>query len=439
MREAGGRGAPAGTRGAPSRAVPCRAAAGVLHGVVLSTVFAALALLIPLCIAVLPLSAAFGVLGSPWSWTNPWSWVGLAMIAVPVTLVLAHPVAAACRRVLSRGMSIHIESGFREHAEPVRLSTGFWWNGMSYERSRDDARLDQRVRRMREPAFRREVRWAVLAAPTVGIACALPVAALVVGIVACTSESPMTVGCGVGLLVAGLITAPWAWRIVPPLARAWLAPRATSTSAEDWKTQRADLSAAHDAEIRRIERDLHDGAQARLVAVGLDLAAAEQLVRTDPDRAEAMLRSAREGTRASLNSLRDLVRGVYPPVLIERGLVPALRAAALDSPLTVTVSGDDEVRLPSPMAAALYFATTELLTNVAKHARVSRAAIAVTSDTTWVTVTVRDAGAGGASPRSGSGLEGVRRRLDVFDAVLDIHSPVGGPTMITVRMPCASS
>lgn len=416
-----------------------RAATASARGMFRSVVFAGCALLVPACVALLPVLAGFGMLGSPWSWANPWSWVGLVLIGVPVTLSLAHPVAGLFRRLILRWTAVRLDAGFRVFSEPVKLSTGYWWNGFSYERTRKDALMDQRMQRMREPAYWREVRWVVIVSVTVGIVCAIPAAALVAAIILFASGTAVSVGVGVCLVATGLLLAPWAWRIVPPFAQRLLAPAAEDLSVVELKHQRADLSAAHDAEIRRIERDLHDGAQARLVAVGLDLAAAERLVKTDPDRAEAMLRTAREGTRASLNELRDLVRGVYPPVLIERGLVPAIRAAAVESPLAVTVTGNDDLRLPSPLAAALYFATCELLANVAKHARAVQAAVTVESDAETVVVTVSDAGRGGASLRSGGGLEGVRRRLDVFDAMLDIHSPAGGPTEITVRVPCASS
>lgn len=423
--------------GARSQTLVGRAVAAMLGGFIRSATFAGLALLVPASVALLPVQAAFGVLGTPWAWTNPWSWLGLALIVIPVTLALAHPVAAMFRRLILRWTSVRIESGFRRLPEPVKLATGHWWNGVSYERSYEDALLDRRVQRIREPAYWREVRWVVIVAVTIGVVCAIPAAALITGIILCASASPIPVGSGVCLVVIGLVIAPWPWRIVLPLAQRWLAPAADHPAVTELEHQRADLSAAHDAEIRRIERDLHDGAQARLVAVGLDLAAAERLIRTDPDRAEETLRTAREGTRASLNELRDLVRGVYPPVLIERGLVPAIRAAALDSPLDVTVAGD-ELRLPSPVAAALYFATCELLTNVAKHAHTTQASVTVTSDSDTIAVTITDTGVGGARPREGSGLHGVRRRLAVFDAALVIHSPIGGPTEITARMPCAS-
>lgn len=416
------------------------AVVAVVHGFARSSVFAGAALLVPCCVAILPVLAGFGVVGSPWSWTNPWSWAGLVLIAVPVTLALAHPVAAMFRRLILRWTAVPVEAGYRKSPAPVKLATGHWWNGVSYERSLEDARRDQRAQRIREPAYWREVRWVVVAAVTIGVVCAVPGAAVVVAIIVWVSGSPSVVriGVAVGLLVVGAVTAPWAWRIVLPLVRRWLAPTPQGLSVAELQHQRADLSIAHDAEIRRIERDLHDGAQARLVAVGLDLAAAERLIRTDPDRAEAMLRAARDGTRASLGELRDLVRGVYPPVLVERGLVPAIRAVGLDSPLEVTVTGDDSLRLPSPLAAALYFATCELLANIAKHAGTPDAVVTVDSDPEFVTVTVSDTGSGGATVRPGSGLDGVARRLAAFDAVLDLHSPVGGPTEITVRVPCVS-
>jgi len=415
-----------------------RVARSAVLGVLRSSAFAACALLVPFLVALVPVLAAFGLLGSPWSWSNAWSWAALALIAVPVTLALAHPVAGIFRQLIRRWTSVHMEAGFRELPEPVRLSTGYWWNGSSYERSYEDARMDLRARRIAEPAYWREVRWAVIAAATVGVVCAIPGVALICALCLLLSASPLPTALGVLLLAACFAVAPWTWRIVLPLAQRWLAPSADrERSAAELKSQRAELSAAHDAEIRRIERDLHDGAQARLVSVGLDLAAAERLIRTDPDRAEVMLRSARDGTRASLSELRDLVHGVYPPVLIERGLVPAIRAAALDTRLRVAVTGDDRLRLPSPLAAALYFAVRELLANVAKHAGTAEASVRVAAEGGLVTVTVSDAGSGGASLRPGQGLDGVRRRLEAFDATLDIRSPAGGPTEITVRAPCA--
>ena len=129
------------------------------------------------------------------------------------------------------------------------------------------------------------------------------------------------------------------------------------------------------------------------------------------------------------------------PLCIRRTSVPAIRAASLDSPLEVDVDAPDDLTLPSPVAAALYFAVCELLANAAKHAGVRTASVIVSSDSPapgYVEVVVRDDGAGGAGVRPGGGLDGVRRRLDVFDATLDLDSPIGGPTLITVQVPCGS-
>jgi signal transduction histidine kinase len=422
----------AGTSAALRRGV---AAIGV--GLVRSTICAGCALIIPVCIAVLPSLAAFHLLGSPWSWSNPWSWIALVLIMVSVTLVLAHPVAGIFRGLILTWTGVRIDSGFGQHPDPVKLSTGYWWNGRSYERSHHDAVMDLRISRVKEPAYWREVRWVGIATIMIVPVCALATAALVVGIIMCAIAEPWSIAGGVALVIVAAAAAPWGWRIVAPLAQRWLAAPVAAPDAM-WRSERADLSAAHDAEIRRIERDLHDGAQARLVAVGLDLAAAERLIRTDPEKAAEVLRTAREGARGSLNDLRDLVRGVYPPVLIERGLVPAIRSAALDSPLTVEVAGPDDLRLPSPLAAAIYFAVCELLANVAKHSHVREASVKINVEPPSVEVVVADDGPGGAALRPGGGLDGVRRRLEVFDATLKIDSPAGGPTTITVRAPCES-
>lgn len=410
----------------------------ILVGLARSSVFAGCALIVPACVALVPVLAAWQLLGSPWAWSNPWSWLGLVLIAVPVTLALAHPVAVLFRRLILRWTGAVLDTGFRQQPEPIRLSSGYWWNGSSYERTRRDAVMDLRMRRVREPAYWREVRWVLIAAIAVVPVSAASPAAFVGAVIAFAVATPSSTVLAIVLLLLGAAAAPRGWRAVIPLARRWLAaPEPPWPSAADWRSQRADLSAAHDAEIRRIERDLHDGAQARLVAVGLDLAVAERLIRSDPDRAEAMLRAARDGTRASLNDLRDLVHGVYPPVLVERGLVPAIRAAALDSPVDVAVEGPDELTLPSPVAAALYFAVCELLANVAKHAHAATASVTVTRDSTSVQVVVRDSGPGGALLRPGGGLDGIRRRIAAFDATLAIHSPAGGPTRISLKAPCA--
>jgi signal transduction histidine kinase len=205
---------------------------------------------------------------------------------------------------------------------------------------------------------------------------------------------------------------------------------------DELTAQRADTTVAQAAEISRIERDLHDGAQARLVGLGLSLATVEKLMETDPDQARALLRDARAGAATSLTELRELVRGIRPPVLNERGLIDAIRAFALDSPLEATVSTDVQLSLDPPIESALYFGVAELVTNAAKHANANWARISIARDTTGISVEVEDDGRGGASMRAGGGLAGLRRRLAVFDGTVEITSPAGGPTRVRMTVPC---
>ncbi len=193
------------------------------------------------------------------------------------------------------------------------------------------------------------------------------------------------------------------------------------------------------AELRRIERDLHDGAQARLVAMGMSLGTIEALVERDPARAKQLIAQARENSAEALTELRDLVRGIHPPVLAERGLPDALRALALRMPVPVEEDIELPGRFEEPLESAVYFAVSELLTNAAKHARAGKVWLDVlyvgAPDGSAIRVTVTDDGRGGASLSSGSGLQGVQRRLAQFDGVLALSSPPGGPTMITLEVP----
>ncbi|HEY2795880.1 MAG TPA: histidine kinase, partial [Micromonosporaceae bacterium] len=190
------------------------------------------------------------------------------------------------------------------------------------------------------------------------------------------------------------------------------------------------------AELRRIERDLHDGAQARLVALGMSIGLAEQMVRADPDMAVALLVEARQSSGQALSELRGLVRGIHPPVLAERGLDGAVRALALAMPLPVEVDGGPIARAPAPIEAALYFAVAETMANVVKHGGATRARISLTATGERVTAVVRDDGTGGATIDAGGGLAGVRSRLAAFDGALSVDSPPGGPTVITMDVPC---
>lgn len=192
------------------------------------------------------------------------------------------------------------------------------------------------------------------------------------------------------------------------------------------------------AEVRRIERDLHDGAQARIAAVGMNVGLAEKLMATDPEAAAALLREARETTNSALEDLRSVVRGIHPPVLADRGLAGAIEALALPIPLPVTLSLDLPAGLPAPVQSATYFAVAECLANTVKHSRATRAWVSATHDGALLRVVVGDDGGGNADP-SGSGLAGVAQRLAAFDGTMAVASPGGGPTVVTMEVPCQTS
>ncbi|MFI7347704.1 sensor histidine kinase [Streptomyces sp. NPDC049936] len=191
------------------------------------------------------------------------------------------------------------------------------------------------------------------------------------------------------------------------------------------------------AELRRIERDLHDGAQARLVAMGMDLGTVEALLEKDPAKARELLARTRASSAEALTELRELVRGIHPPVLAERGLGDAVRALALRLPVASEVNVDLPGRAEAPVEAAAYFAVSEVLTNAVKHSGADRLWIDLHQAEGRLRVTVTDNGKGGAVIGAGSGLAGVERRLGTFDGVLAVSSPAGGPTMVTMEIPCA--
>ncbi|MEU6100829.1 sensor histidine kinase [Streptomyces flaveolus] len=193
------------------------------------------------------------------------------------------------------------------------------------------------------------------------------------------------------------------------------------------------------AELRRIERDLHDGAQARLVAMGMDLGTIEALLEKDPAKARELLAQARRSSAEALTELRELVRGIHPPVLAERGLGDAVRALALRLPLRVETDVDLPGRAEAPVESAAYFAVSELLTNAVKHSGADRIWVDVHHADGQLRISVTDNGKGGAVAGAGSGLAGVERRLGTFDGVLAVSSPAGGPTMVTMEIPCALS
>jgi signal transduction histidine kinase len=188
------------------------------------------------------------------------------------------------------------------------------------------------------------------------------------------------------------------------------------------------------SELRRIERDLHDGAQARLVALSMQLGRAEERLADHPDTA-ALVRQAREEATAAIRELRDLARGIAPPVLADRGLVAAVESLASRSTVTVEVDGELDHRLPPVVEAAAYFVVAESLTNVAKHAAGAGAHVTLQLDGAMLVVEVADNGPGGANP-AGGGLTGLKQRVEALDGRLEVHSVAREGTVVWAVLPC---
>ncbi|MFG3253811.1 sensor histidine kinase [Streptomyces sp. NPDC048172] len=244
---------------------------------------------------------------------------------------------------------------------------------------------------------------------------------------------------GVPVLLAGLAAAPHVTRLHARLAGRLLAPTEMARQVRHLTRTRTDAVETSAAELRRIERDLHDGAQARLVAMGMNLGVAERLLSKDPEAARAILADTRDASASALNELRDLVRGIHPPVLADRGLADAVRALGMDSPLHVEVNTELDSRFEAPVESAMYFAVSEALTNAAKHGGAQRITVELWHTDGRLRAQVTDDGHGGADPAGGTGLRGMERRLATFDGILAVNSPVGGPTTLTMELPCASS
>jgi signal transduction histidine kinase len=189
------------------------------------------------------------------------------------------------------------------------------------------------------------------------------------------------------------------------------------------------------AELRRIERDLHDGAQARLVALSMQLGRAEERLRDQPEAAE-LVRQARGEAGAAIAELRDLARGIAPPVLADRGLPAAVEALGRRAPIPVTVEAELDHRPLPVLETAAYFVVAEALTNVAKHAPQAHAAVSIRMDATHLYVEVADDGPGGADIHGG-GLSGLRSRVEALDGMLLVVSERGEGTIVRAELPCA--
>ncbi|MFD7662374.1 sensor domain-containing protein [Streptomyces sp. NPDC059788] len=255
------------------------------------------------------------------------------------------------------------------------------------------------------------------------------------------SQDSAWIAGGLGLLEIpiGLLIAPYVLRLHARITHSLLAPTAKARMGlrvEHLSRTRTDVVDSSAAEIRRIERDLHDGAQARLLAMGMKLGAAESLLDENPEAVRTLLAETRDASVRALEELRDLVRGIHPPVLADRGLVDAVRSLALESRLQVQVTANLPSRPEPAVESAAYFAVCELLANATKHSGARRVLVDIQYRANALAMSVTDDGNGGAGLESGSGLQGIQRRLAAFDGTLGISSPVGGPTTVSLQVPC---
>ncbi|WP_328855235.1 histidine kinase [Microbispora hainanensis] len=368
--------------------------------------------------------------------------IGL-VIVFPPAVRLARAVTRRQRVLAARWSGIAIDEPYRpEPPPPVPQADGWYRDGRTLYRKPTIPAFNKRWNWMtKDPATWRDLAFLLSAPAAGGFVVAAPLLAVAYGVAwAAGGNAAMGVVWILLAMIAAPWYAPWAVRLHGQFAAALLGPTEKARLAQRVSRLDAARTEAVDsqaAELRRIERDLHDGAQARLVAIGMTIGAAEQLLESDPQATRALLGKAREASATALQEIRRLVRGIHPPVLAERGLGDAVRALALDSPLRVRVTVDLPERASAPLESAAYFAVSELLANAARHGDATEAWVDLSTQGPALRVTVTDDGHGGADPERGTGLRGIERRLGAFDGVLAVNSPVGGPTTAVIELPRA--
>ena len=286
--------------------------------------------------------------------------------------------------------------------------------------------------------------WSLAAVALPVYVSALPQGTAQFGLFGASQGSAAGVVAVAGLLGA-VVVAPWltiaagqanaalaSWLLGPPAGQELVVRAARA------ETGRAAAVDAAEAERRRIERDLHDGAQQRLVALAVDLGSARERFDTDPEGAKALVADAHDEAKATLREIRDLVRGIHPVILEDRGLDAALSAVVARAPIPVELTVELRGRPPATVESAAYFVVSEALANVAHHAQATKAHVGIVSNGDNLVVEIRDDGGGGADPDRGTGLRGLRDRVVSLGGTMDVLSPVGGPTTILVELPCAS-
>jgi signal transduction histidine kinase len=366
-----------------------------------------------------------------------------ALLLLGGTLLLARRLAGLERTRARVVLGISI-------AEAPRAFEGKWW---------------QRVMgRATDLQTWREIAYLALLAPLGLVGCVLVVAAwtgaavllllplfnpmlsnggahLFTMVIDTVGETVLMGTAGIGLALA----APWIARSVAGaesrLAAGLLGPSeraALSSRVDELRARREQLVEVVEAERRRIERDLHDGAQQRLVALAMNLGMAKDKFDKDPTAARALLDEAHADAKQAMIELRNLARGIHPAVLSDRGLDAALSSLAGKAPVPVAVEVWVSERPPANIETTAYFVVAEALTNIAKHAGATRAAVTVARQNGHLKVEVTDDGIGGADAARGTGLAGLVDRVTAVDGTIHLSSPVGGPTTLTVELPCAS-
>ncbi|MFF4409028.1 sensor histidine kinase [Streptomyces sp. NPDC001404] len=250
---------------------------------------------------------------------------------------------------------------------------------------------------------------------------------------------PFAIGmtCALGLLL--VLGTPWVIRGLAHVDRllvtGLLGPSRLATRVAELEQDRGVAVDTAAADLRRIERDLHDGAQARLVALAMDLGLAKEKLAADPEAAARMVDEAHGEVKLALQELRDLARGIHPAILTDRGLGPALSALAARCTVPVSVSADLDTRPAPAIEGIAYFTASELLQNVSKHSRARAGRVEIWRSGERLMLQVRDDGQGGAGTAGGGGLSGLAERLGSVDGVLVVDSPAGGPTVVTAELP----
>ncbi|MFA7762747.1 histidine kinase [Streptomyces sp. NPDC048723] len=334
--------------------------------------------------------------------------------------------------------------------------------------AREGGRFTPRAlaRRMRSEATWRQYGYHLLVSPLAAVAGALVVLAWTFGVAATciygwiwilpaetrtpgwSNDYDAITGGGVLLLLAAPWLAALFTRLDAAAAAALLGPnraRELEQRVEDLAESRAGVLDAADLERRRIERDLHDGAQQRLVALAMNLGIARATLPDLPAEAKAVIDEAHREAKEAIEELNSLVRGLHPAVLEDRGLDAALSGIAARAPFPVELTVDIGQRPGATVEAVAYFVVSETLANVAKHARAEHCRVRVVRGPAadgparsgdLLRITVTDDGVGGADPARGTGLVGLRKRVGSVDGTIMIESPLGGPTVITVELPC---